>query len=420
MIKKHESKRLQESYYSMTLDSGFTMILYPKKDSYQMGAYLSVGYGSLFTTFVNREGIKREHPHGTAHFLEHKLFESKTKNIFDQMGFLGADVNAFTAHDNTCFYFNTIENFEESLKLLLKVPELREYTAEGIEKERPIIHREIEMYQDNPDYAAYHHALNSLYPNHPIGQDIAGTHESIEDITKEVLDEVLESFYIPSNMFLFVIGDFNQNKLLEIEAMLPSFYSSYKEPVQVVLEEDRSIPSDNYKEIDSDVSIPSFSYVLKMDPIKDAHLNFRRMVKYTILLDVLFGESSVFFKEHYDRGELLDSDVSYSFGPHYRFLSLSFEGDAPRTIYESIRTILSEPLEERITPIEMELIKRQHLGHYLMSFNSLGAIAMTYISFHYQGVDIFDYIDLVESINIDDFKNLFNGVEFFSVIKKEA
>lgn len=419
MIKSFESPRLQEAYYVETLPSGFMIILYPKADVYQRGAYLSVGYGSLCTHFVDGDGRIHHHPDGSAHFLEHKLFETSGMNIFDQMGLLGADVNAFTTHDNTCFYFNTTESFDQCLSLLLEIPMLRGYTEEGIESEKRIIMREIEMYLDDADYAAYHQAVSALYPKHPIGRDIAGDKDSLSMMTKQVLDEIMEHFYVPTNMFLLLVGDFKKEDLSYYREMLPSFYHQSRAAAEILPVLDETVPERTIIETAEDVSIPSFTYMMKLPPIEDDYWNYRRFVKYSIILDVLFGESSDFFKKHYDAGHILDCDVTYSFGKGYRFLSMSFEGDHPMVIYESIKETIGKDISTMVKPKEMELIKRQNLGHYLMGFNSIHSIAMTFISFYYQGISMFDYILHVEEITIDDFNELFNGVEILSIVRKE-
>ncbi|KDE48362.1 hypothetical protein DI43_05200 [Geobacillus sp. CAMR12739] len=71
------------------------------------------------------------------------------------------------------------------------------------------------MYDDNPDWRVYFGAIESMYHNHPVKIDIAGTVESIAQITKELLYECYETFYHPSNMLLFVVGPVDEQKIMQ-------------------------------------------------------------------------------------------------------------------------------------------------------------------------------------------------------------
>ena len=70
-----------------------------------------------------------------------------------------------------------------------------------------IIAEEIKMYQEQPGYKIMFNTLRAMYHHHPIKVDIAGSVESIYSITKDDLYLCYETFYHPSNMVLFVVGD---------------------------------------------------------------------------------------------------------------------------------------------------------------------------------------------------------------------
>ncbi|WP_459130035.1 EF-P 5-aminopentanol modification-associated protein YfmH [Guggenheimella bovis] len=413
-----KSEKLKERYFEETLPSGFKIILYPKPGIMNKGAFLTIGFGGFFTNFITRDGVEITHPYGSAHFLEHKLFENKKRNLMEEMGKLGSSVNAFTSHEITSFYYTAPLNFYEALKMHLEAPNSN-YTEEGIEKERPVIRREIDLYLDNPDYRAFHNGLKVLYPIHPIGKEIAGTKESIELVTKETLDQILEHFYTPSNMFLFVIGDFKKEDMQKIIEMLPERYLVKKEEAKPIIPEDKTVPKDRLLFEEWDTELPSFSYLLKLEPIEDKALSYRRMVKYSIILDVLFGKGSDFFKDLYEKGLLNDLDVQYSYGPKFRFIHISGESKQPEVVREKIIETLQAVKEEGIPQDEIDLIKKKFLGRYLMGFNSISNIALQYMESHFNGVDMFTFPEIVSEIHIDDFKDLFVGPDVFSVIGRK-
>ena len=90
-----------------------------KKGFVEKAALLSTNFGALDNHFYI-DGELQSYPAGIAHFLEHKLFEDEQgRDVTLDFVKLGADVNAFTTLEKTTYYFSTLDNFEESLELLL-------------------------------------------------------------------------------------------------------------------------------------------------------------------------------------------------------------------------------------------------------------------------------------------------------------
>ncbi|HZK09689.1 MAG TPA: pitrilysin family protein [Clostridia bacterium] len=405
----------RQSYDRYTFSSGFSLVHYPKKGRFLKAAYLSVGFGS--TDIQGQIGGKSfELPEGTAHFLEHKLFEGE-EDLFEKMSSLGASVNAFTSHDLTCYYFNTPINFQASLDHLLSIPIKPEYTKEGVIKERNIIGHEIKMYQNDVDYFTYHRGLSYLYPNHPVGNDIAGSLESLERIDKEVLDLALENYYVPSNMLLFLIGDFSEKEMEEILENLPPFYLRKKELAKTIYPEDQIIPSHRQLLSYKDISMASFSYLIKLAAPKSKTIGFEKSIAYTIALDSLFGEGSALYTHHYEKGDLLNLSSDYSYGEGYGVISLSGEGKSPFAIEEGIKKqiIKAQAVDEK----KIMRVKRRLMGRYLMGFNSLSGIAGNFTHLHHRGIELFDYLPLVEKTLISPSQELFKGASCFSLTIKE-
>src|SRR5699024_9301911 len=83
-------------------------------------------------------------------------------------------------------------------------------------KEKGIIAEEIKMYQEQPGYKMMFNTLRAMYESHPIRVAIAGSVESIYEITKEDLYLCYETFYHPSNMVLFVVGDVDVDHIYNV------------------------------------------------------------------------------------------------------------------------------------------------------------------------------------------------------------
>ena len=156
----------------------------PKKDFNTSYAIIGTKYGSINRTFKLGDEIV-ETPAGIAHFLEHKLFECKEGDAFTLFSKTGASANAYTSFEKTAYLFSCSENFKESLKILMNFVQEPYFTEKGIEKERGIIEQEIKMYDDSPSWKSEINLLSSIYKNHPVRYDIAGSVESISHITTE-------------------------------------------------------------------------------------------------------------------------------------------------------------------------------------------------------------------------------------------
>lgn len=155
-------------------------------------------------------------PDGVAHFLEHKLFEKEEEDLFTAFAEENAQANAFTSFDRTSYLFSATSNIESNIKRLLDMVETPYFTEETVNKEKGIIAEEIKMYQEQPGYKLMFNTLRAMYSNHPIRVDIAGSVDSIYEITKDDLYLCYETFYHPSNMVLFIVGDVNPQNMIDL------------------------------------------------------------------------------------------------------------------------------------------------------------------------------------------------------------
>lgn len=206
-MNKHEYPNLGETLYEEVLPNGLSVLVAVKPGFRKNAAFFATRYGGADRRFkVNGEWI--DTPAGVAHFLEHKMFDMPDgRNVLSDFAALGASPNAFTGTGHTAYYFTGSENFMENLRLLLTYVSTPYYTEESVAKEQGIIGQEICMGEDSPGYAGYFQLLSALYDHHPIRENIAGSVESIAQITPETLYHCHSVFYHPSNMVLCCVGD---------------------------------------------------------------------------------------------------------------------------------------------------------------------------------------------------------------------
>ena len=153
---------------------------------------------------------------GTAHFLEHMFFKG-TKNypssneLAMAMEMLGGLSNAFTSYDYTGYYIKVpLKNFSKAVELLADIIINPIFRDAEFEKERGVIEEEIRMYDDLPYEKVKDEFNTTLFPNHPLGRNIAGTMQSLKEISINTLENFKSHKYYPGNMHLVIAGDLEE------------------------------------------------------------------------------------------------------------------------------------------------------------------------------------------------------------------
>ena len=199
-MQSKEFKNIGETVYGTTLPNGLRLRVIPKRGFSTCYAVFATNYGGAHRRFAI-DGRIEDTPAGVAHFLEHKMFDLPNgDNALNLLSANGASPNAFTSSGVTCYYFQCTEGFEENLRMLLHFVSTPYFTSETVQKEQGIIAQEIRMGEDNPGIALYYNLLKMLYAHHPIRDRVAGTVESISEISDKTLYDCHRIFYAPSNM----------------------------------------------------------------------------------------------------------------------------------------------------------------------------------------------------------------------------
>jgi predicted Zn-dependent peptidase len=142
--------------------------------------------------FVLDIGSRDEEPEqqGLAHFWEHMAFKGTKKrrafHIINRLESVGGELNAYTTKEKICFYASVLNrHFESALELLTDITFDSVFPEKQIERERKVILEEMAMYLDNPEDAIQDDFDEVVFPNHPLGNNILGTQESIRSFVKE-------------------------------------------------------------------------------------------------------------------------------------------------------------------------------------------------------------------------------------------
>jgi len=279
------------------------------------------------------------------------------------------------------------------------------FTAESVEKEKGIIEQEIRMYEDNPQWRIFFNLLAAMYKEHPVRVDIAGTVESIRQIDKDVLYKCYRTFYHPSNMALFVVGDVDPGRVLEqVEANISK--RNYKELGEIK----RIYPSEP-TELGQDfvrqelvVSQPLLNLGFKeRDLGYQGERLFKKELATNLVLDVVFGSSSKLYNELYEEGLIDDEfDAGYVAEQDYGHTIIGGETVDPDRLSERLAEGIKEAKKNGISEAQFEHYRRKAMGEFLKSFNSLEFIANNFLAYHFRQINFFTYLDVLQSVSLDD------------------
>ena len=410
-IKIYESEQLKEKLYYKKMESGLKVFFIPKEGYTKQYAIFATDYGSIDNVFVPiGEKAPLEVPEGIAHFLEHKLFESPDNNLFDKFSKLGANVNAYTNFNQTAYLFSSTKNFYESLSLLIEFVQNPYITDENIDKEKGIIAQEINMYMDNPGWRVYFNCLKAMYNEHPVKIDIAGTVDSIQKINKELLYKCYNTFYNPTNMALFVIGDLSFEEILRVvEKSQKNNYDKVEEIKRIFPVEDKKI---NTKLIEENMmtSAPIFYMGFKdwENGLRGEKLIKKDLVT-NIILEILFSSSSAFYNDLYEEGLINSSFGGFYTGKEsYGHSLVVGESKEPKKVYERILRLINEPAETLLWEDDFNRIKNKAIGEFLMGLNSIEFIGNNFIDLYFSDFLLIDYLTLLESIEYKDILERYN------------
>lgn len=400
-MKKIRNELLNEEYYEIDHKSGLKIFVMEKPDYSGAFAMFGTRYGSVDTCFRLKGDEKYTCvPEGIAHFLEHKLFESEELDAFERFAKTGANANAFTSFDRTCYIFQCADNRQENLEILLDFVKAPYFTEETVQKEQGIIGQEIRMYQDDPDWQVLFNLLRGLYSNNPVRIDIAGTVESIAQINAELLYSCYRTFYNNSNMCLAVAGNVSAEEVIAIaDKVLKT-----EEPVefeQIVPEEPDGIETD-YTEEKLGVETPKFALGFK-EKINGIVPTPKDNLLYSLALEIICGKFSSLYTSLIDEGL-----INTSFGKEYfagrGFASAIFTGESKNP--EKVRDAISDEIErlrkEGIPQEDFEVCIKKKYGAEIYSYNDVNDLANNLCDAYLNYYGIFDTVELYKKITKQD------------------
>ena len=380
------------------LDNGLTVLVREMPGFDGVHAVYSTKFGSIDRAF-ELDGRRWDLPAGIAHFLEHKMFENEDGDAFALYAKTGANANAYTGFDRTSYVFTATSRVPENLDILLSFVSRPYFTKETIEKEQGIIGQEIKMYDDSPEWRLVFGIYQNLYQNHGIGEDIAGSTQSIAEITPEMLYACTDAFYRPQNMVLAVAGNVTLEMVLDACACadIPSRTAPVK---RLVCEEPAGVKTYE-SEIRMAVAKPLVGLGFKETPI--AETDIRAALICDILPELVCGGTTPLYRRLYDEG-LISPDFSSEALSVAGATCILFGGETPEP--EKVRDMLLEEIARlRREGIDRELFrlcKNAMYGDLVRGLENIEESASGMASMFFRGCTVEDEAAALAALRPED------------------
>ena len=163
---------------------------------------------------------------GMAHFVEHLSFKGTSRRtsrqIITRMESVGGDLNAFTGKEETVYYCTMLrQHLIRAIELLLDITLHSTFPPHEIEREVEVVIDEIESYNDQPSELIYDDFESLLFPDHPLGRNILGSHERLRQFRSPDMQGFVHRLYHPERMVLFVYGRVGMDEVVRIVERIP-------------------------------------------------------------------------------------------------------------------------------------------------------------------------------------------------------
>ena len=409
----------QEEWTEYTCTGGLKLILIRKPQFCTSAFLLMTPFGSLDCFQTDEAGRLFSCPAGTAHFLEHKLFESGHEDVMRTFSRLGANVNAYTSYDSTVYYVTTpAEDVSEPLALLLDFVQDLSITEASVEKEKPIILEEYATYLQDPDSHLFLESMRGAYRTHPLRTDIVGTEESIQHITAKELRDAYRRNYHPANMTLIAVSPQPDEVLIDLverHQAARSFgpQSVMKRLIQPEMEE----PAEPYRECIMDIEQAKCSVTVKLMPgIRTPEEYIRSEWALRFCLEQQFTAMNPAYQNWIDDKRItpyFGYEVEYN--RDYAFIYFEDAADDAERLKEFVTERLTALKKTMITDAEIDQMRRRVIGAAVRSFDHPMDMAASWGRGVLRSMNQFEECELIAALKPEDCAEIFNNIGKLSV-----
>ena len=411
-MKKHYNSYFDETYYTETISNGLKVIIFHKPEFNTTTCAFGTPYGAFDIKQKLNNKTYSFNP-GIAHFLEHKLFESKGDDITAKFSSYGASVNAFTSYRETVYFFTKSGNdIDECLNLLLDFVQSLEINEESVEKEKGIIIQEVSTVEQNPDQKLLHETYRCLYKEFPIKHDIGGDKETINAITKKELETCYRLNYHPNNMLLVVTSPVDPKKIIKlIKDNQKNKKFELKDKVSTIYKKESKDVICSRHTFKMPINTDKHLLAIKINPnFKDNNDAFKKEWCLRILLEAHFSYINPDYQKWLDKniindyfGYEIDYDVDCAYILFY------IENNSENVLKDIIFNSLNKKI---LTEDILKQIKRRFIGEMFEIFNDIESFTIDFIRDTLNGLDFFKALDDLRNITLNDVENYYKTIDF--------
>lgn len=407
-------------YNTLLLQNGVRLVLAEDKEKNQTYAEIIVSFGGSVEKYKYNNKKKTVTP-GLAHLMEHYLVENNLYgNVFSYFKNEFVDFNATTSGTKTCFFIDTVYDFERHLEELIKIVNIPQFDEKALEKTKLPIIEEIKRTHDRP-YTKFNKKMCECSYYYLKNRETTGNVSDVKSIKISDLKEIHDLFYVPKNQTIFLAGNFDTKKVIKL---IEEIYNSFNHPdYNYEVLDKLEIPKVRHKRghvIDPDVDeLINISY--KIDLSK---LTPKERVKSTFylhhFLQYNFNDSSSAYQtlsKNKDTIYSITTGVSY-FVKDICFIDIGMYG----TNLRAFKKIVFDVIKNKYVDEEMfDLWKQENIINMIIRDGRVYTSGRAFLD----NILTFDYLDIdkisdLEDFNLNDYKEFLNKLDFsnFTIVRQ--
>ena len=211
-------------------------------------------------------------------------------------------------------------------------------------------------------------------------------------------------------MAIVVVGNFNVQSVLGVIENGIKKNEPFTDEIKKIYEEEPREIAKPYAEQSLSVATPLFMIGFKdTDTGYDGDRLLKKYIEVNIILKMLFGKSSHFYKEQYEKGLINNSfSTEYTMQPSYGYSALDGESTDPKGVYDAVIAEIERVRHEGLSEDDFERVKKVLWGEYIRSLGDVEEYAVTFLQQTFMGIDYFNYYDVYKSVTFDDIKKRFD------------
>ncbi|MDE6407405.1 MAG: insulinase family protein [Anaeroplasmataceae bacterium] len=384
-------------------------------------SYVGIGlnYGSRDLKFyLNGNAVSTLE--GTAHFIEHKLFQMPYGDAFEEFSKLNAMANAYTDLEKTVYYFTTTEDIYAPLKLLLKMYFTPYFKESDVEKEKEIITSEINMYDDVIESKFTRKILKQLYPRSSLSSNVAGTKNSVSKTTTDDLNKAYQAFYTTDNSYLVIVSNEPRERIYQ-----------FIEDVMSSLDVNRGLPQRGKEQptlklgtsftMKANCEQSTAALAIRFSANQDSHL----FCNYVIgILDGLFSPSTKYYNELYSRKTFI-ADIEYYVMTlrDTSYAIISTTSQHPKDFLIAIQNKLENLSKKDLDKIAIEQYIKHLKAKSIRALDSVEELGEEILVLALENASYLDELEQSQTLRIEDFYpyiDYFKQAEYIQAICEKS